>query len=164
MKLPKKIDLSTSSSPSVSQLANDIVKTISPESADSSAGGDANTEQVATLSAALVAIANQSWRIANAVVDKDSKEPKEELKAQEIKKMNKALESIDETLGGLGIKLMDRLGEPFDAGLPDQVISEEPREGIFKEHIIRTIRPTIMWHQTMVQRGEIDIAVPTDEK
>jgi hypothetical protein len=65
------------------------------------------------------------------------------------------------TFDSLGIRIIDRIGESFDAGLPDQVVTEEPREGLTREQIIRTIRPTIMWNQTMVQRGEIDIAVPS---
>ena len=165
MKRPKKIDISIIPPPSASQLSNDIVKTISPESTDSPAVGSSQSAETASLTAALIAIANQSWRISNAVIDPDSKEPREKPNAQDIKKVNKALESMGGTLEGLGIKLIDRRGEPFDAGIPEEVISEEPRAGISKERIIRTIRPTIMWQQTMVQRGEIEIAVPTtDEK
>jgi molecular chaperone GrpE (heat shock protein) len=116
------------------------------------------------LSKALIAVANQLWRITGAIIDPDSKEPKSELSAQELKKVGNALESIKETLGGLGLKIIDRLGNPFDAGFPETVVTEESQEGISKEQIIRTIRPTLMWHQTMVQRGEIDIAVPAVKK
>lgn len=164
MKPPKNIDISIIPPPSTTDLANDIMKTVTSETAEPSGEGGSQSAEVSTLSKALIAIANQSWRISNAVIDPDSKDPKEELSSREIKKMNRALESMDETLAGLGINLIDRLGEAFNTGLPDQVITEEARDGISKEQIVRTIRPTIMWHQTMVQRGEIDIAVPTTTK
>ncbi len=109
---------------------------------------------------ALIEVANQSWRIDAALTDGDTKEPKAALSTQDIKKLSKALETICECTQGLGIRVIDRCNEDFHPGLPDQVVTEEPREAISKERIIRTIRPTIMWHQTMVQRGEIDIAVP----
>ena len=161
MKPPKNIDISIIPPPSATDLANDIIKTVTPEMANPAGESESQSAEVSTLSRALIAIANQSWRITNAVIDQDSKEPKEELSSREIKKMNRALESMGETLAGLGINLIDRLGETFNTGLPDQVITEELTDGISKEQIIRTIRPTIMWHQTMVQRGEIDIAIPT---
>ena len=164
MKLPKKIDLSSIPTPSVSQLANEIIKTIEPEAAGSEGGGDPRSEEVNALSKALIMIANQSWRISNAVVDPDSKEPKEKLEPQEIKKMNNALEVTELTLKKLGIDLKDRLGEPFDVGLPYEVMTELPQDGISKERVINTIEPTIFWNRTMVQRGKIEIAVPTDKK
>ncbi|WP_395745398.1 hypothetical protein [Prosthecobacter sp.] len=110
---------------------------------------------------ALIAIANQSWRIGGALIEVETNEPKSVLSPQEIKKLSKALETICEATQALGIRVIDRCNEDFHPGLPDQVVTEEPREGISKERVIRTIRPTIMWHQTLVQRGEIDIAVPT---
>jgi phosphotransacetylase len=112
------------------------------------------------LQKALIANANQIWRISSAVIDPETKEAREELRPQEIRKVAKAVESLMETFNGLGIRIIDRLGEPFDAGLPDQVVTEEPREGLTREQIVRTIRPTIVWNATMIQRGEVDIAVP----
>jgi hypothetical protein len=164
MKIPKNIDLSVIPTPSGTQLVNEVVKIIDPEAAGSQGGGDPRSEEVAVLTKALISIANQSWRISNAVIDPDSKEPKEKLEPQEIKKMNRALEATEATLKELGIDLKDRLGEPFDVGLPYEVMTELPQDGISKERVINTIEPTISWNHTMVQRGKIEIAVPTDKK
>jgi hypothetical protein len=164
MKIPDSIDLSLVQPPSTIQLANDIVKNLS---LDLNAGAEASGSQsaeVATLSKALIVVANQLWRITGAIIDPDLKEPKSELSPQELKKVGNSLESIKETLGTLGLKIIDRVGEPFNTGLPEQVVTEEPRDSISSDRIIRTIRPTLMWHQTMVQRGEIDIAVPAVKK
>lgn len=164
MRPPDKLDLAIIQFPSPSELVTELGKTLSSDTPSDKESDGANSDSVTMLSKALVVIANQSWRISSAVLDTESKETKSELTAQDLKKIGNALEGMIEILASLGIKVVDRMGEQFNAGLPDQVVTEEPREGISKEQIIRTIRPTIMWHQTMVQRGEIDIAVPTVKK
>jgi len=133
------------------------VSCLPPSTAAEPAGADI------ALKKALVANANQVWRIASVVTDPETREPREELRPQDIRKIAKAIESFMETFDGLGIRVIDRLGEAFNAGLPDQVITEEAREGLTREQIIRTIRPTIVWNEVMLQRGEVDIAVPADK-
>ncbi len=160
MKIPDNLDLAMVAHPSAIQLASDLWQTFESESSSRQEVSGATSAEVAVLQKSLIAIANQVWRIVSAIIDTESKEAKSELSAHEIKKVGNSLESIKETLGGLGIKIIDRMGEPFNAGLPEQVVTEETQEGLSREQIIRTIRPTIMWHQTMVQRGEIDVAVP----
>ncbi len=164
MKIPVILDLSIVPPPSVIQHTNDLIKTLESEPSARRDGSGVTSAEVTVLSKALIAVANQAWRIASAVTDPDAKEPKSELSAQEIKKVGNALESIRETLEGLGLKIIDRFGEPFNTGLPEQVVTEEQWETISNDRIIRTIRPTLMWHQTMVQRGEIDIAVAAVKK
>lgn len=160
MQTPNKIDLSIVPPPSALQFSNDLLKTLESEPNANREVSGATSAEVTVLSKALISVANQAWRIAGAIIDPESKDTKSELSAQEIKKVGNALESIKETLAGLGLKIIDRMGEQFNPGLPEQVVTEEPQEGLTKEQIIRTIRPTIMWHQTMAQRGEIDVAVP----
>ena len=164
MKPPKKLDITKFEFPNAADLADKTQNSSACRPTIMRQEPSAYAAEVTMLSKALVAVANQTWRIAGAVIDPDSKEPKSELSTQEIKKVGNAFDSIKETLGELGLKIIDRFGEPFNTGLPEQVVTEEPREGISKEQIIRTIRPTIMWHQTMVQRGEIDIVVPIAKK
>ena len=164
MKPPNKIDLTIVEFPSSSEIISTLGKILSSDTPPEKQSDSVNSDNVTMLSKALVTIANQAWRISSAVIDSESKDPKHELTTQDLKKIGHALDGMMETLASLGIKVVDRLGEPFDAGLPDQVVTEEIRAGISREQIIRTIRPTIIWNQTMVQRGEIDIAVPTTEK
>lgn len=112
----------------------------------------------------LLQLTGQTWRLRTILIDSDSGEGKAELSPQDIRKLCHAVESLQVAIESLGIRVIDRCNEDFHPGLPDTVVTEEPREGISKERIIRTIRPTIMWGQTMMQRGEIDIAVPTKSK
>ncbi len=159
MKVPHELSLPQVSMPDPHQLANDLLEATAGSSG-AQTKNQGNAPDVQACMKALIEVANQSWRIDAALMDRDTKEPKAALSTQDIKKLSKALETICECIRGLGIRVIDRCNEDFHPGLPDQVVTEEPREAISKERIIRTIRPTIMWHQTMVQRGEIDIAVP----
>jgi hypothetical protein len=159
MKVPHELSLPQVSMPDTNQFANDLMKA-SAGSANMQSRVPSNDPDVQACMKALIEVANQSWRIEAALIDSETKEPKSTLSPQEIKKLSTALETICECTKGLGIKVVDRCNEDFHPGLPDQVVTEEPRDGISKERVIRTIRPTIIWNQTMVQRGEIDIAVP----
>jgi hypothetical protein len=159
MKPPEKLDLPSITFPSAVELISDASNLLSFDQ-EYKDGQEAATSAEMILQKALIANANQIWRISSAVIDPETKEAREELRPQEIRKVAKAVESLMETFNGLGIRIIDRLGEPFDAGLPDQVVTEEPREGLTREQIVRTIRPTIVWNATMIQRGEVDIAVP----
>jgi hypothetical protein len=161
MQIPKIIDLKGNPYPDTAEISDLLKSDQAPTSLPSESSRSA---EMMEFSKALISIANFHWRASVAVLDQESKEPKPELKVLDIKRIGNALEGMRGILAALGIRVIDRLGDPFNAGLPEQVVSEEPQEGISKEQIIRTIRPTIMWQQTMVQRGEIDIAVPAVKK
>ena len=164
MKIPKKIDLTALPYPDAGDLADDLKKAASHEQDGLKEKKSASAAEIKNMTNALVSITHQSWRMGAAILDPETKEPKSEFSERDIRKAAKALETITETLESLGIKVVDRKGEPFDAGLPDKVVTEEAKEGLSKEQIIKTLRPTIIWHQTMVQRGEIDIATPIETK
>jgi hypothetical protein len=163
MKPPEKIDLPAIPLPSAAELAA-VASTLLSSDQEPQRSHSASSTAEPILQKALIMNANQIWRISSVVIDPETKEAREELRPQEIRKVAKAIESLMETFNGLGIRIIDRLGEPFNPGLPDQVVTEEPREGFTREQIIRTIRPTIVWNETMIQRGEVDIAVPAKTK
>jgi len=60
----------------------------------------------------------------------------------------------------VGMEVKDRTNEPFDYGLPEKVVTTQPQEGLSKEIIIETIRPTIYWNGQIAQQGEVVIATP----
>jgi len=159
MKLPKEFDIPQIAHPSAVEMMTPAVRELmnSGKAEQKSANGDT------ALAKALISIAGQAWRLGTAVKDSETNEVKTVLSQQEIRKVANIMETINQVIIDLGIKIIDRCNQDFHPGLPDQVVTEEPKEGISKERIIRTIRPTIMWHQTMVQRGEIDIAVPVSK-
>lgn len=159
MKIPPNLDLPPPSFPIGEELVAEALRSAAPATPTSFLP-EKHVELFNRMTKALLAITNQTWRMSVPLVDRDTSEPKTELTEQELKKITKAYDIIQEIIKSLGIEVKDRTGEAFNDGLPDQIITEEPQEGITEERIIRTIRPTIIWEQTMVQRGEIDLAVP----
>ena len=162
---PKKIQVPIASFPDPREYSLKIVQMVSSSPLGGMTGANSSErESLEKLSKAMIVIANQSWRMASAIRDSDSKEPKVELTPQEIKKLSKAIEMVQETMVDLGIEIIDKQGMAFNAGMPEQVVTEEQQEALTGERILRTIRPTIMWNKRMVQPGQIDIAVPIFKK
>jgi hypothetical protein len=163
MKTPDDISIPQSQFPDAAKFAKELIDAV-PKPTSTTAPERHTPDAIHETSKALILIAGQAWRLKTAMNDPESGEMKTELSAQEMRKVANVFEAINQAIEELGIRVIDRCNQDFHPGLPDQVVTEEPRAGISKEQIIRTIRPTIMWHQTMVQRGEIDIAVPATKK
>jgi hypothetical protein len=163
MQLPKEIDLKIVSFPECKKL--DSNETIDHSGRLTNMdGGKLPDASTLNYIKALTQLSSQSWRLNNLVIDPETDQVRSELSPQDIRKLANIAEAMVEITQSSGFRVIDRCGEDFHPGLPDVVVTEEPREGISKERIIRTIRPTILHGQTMVQRGEIDIAVPTEKK
>lgn len=163
MKIPTEIDLKSIAHPN--QTVFDAQNIVNSTTRDQAAAAIpiANDTSLNNIKA-IVQFASQSWRLSGVLMDPETEQPKPELNPQDIRKLSNIAEAMQEIVQSLGVRVIDRCGEDFHPGLPDVVVTEEPREGISKERIIRTIRPTILHGQTMVQRGEIDIAVPMEKK
>ncbi len=157
MKIPSEIDLKKMALPDAGDLADELLKQQPKRDVDAKAEHVSSTQKA--MQKALISLTNDCWRAEGLVMDPETGEVKETL-TTELKRLGSTLERMKETLAELGINVIDRTGEAFNPGLPDQVITEEPKVGISTEQITRTIKPTIIWQQTMVQRGEIEIAVP----
>lgn len=162
MKIPPEIDLKSIAHPN--QDVFDVQNTDNSSQRNQAAASMPIASETALNNIkGIIQIASQSWRLGNVLMNAETEKPKIELSSQDIRKLSNIAESMQEIIQSLGIRIIDRCGEDFHPGLPDVVVTEEPREGISKERIIRTIRPTILHGQTMVQRGEIDIAVPIEK-
>jgi hypothetical protein len=156
MKIPDELAIKPQDFPS----AGHDLTSIEAKGLDPNSSVSPDADEILALRKTLIGAANQAWRMGLALLDSDTQEPKAELTSQDLRRLNQAHETLREALTGLELRIFDRCGEDFHPGLPEQVVTEEAQEGISRDRIIRTIRPTIMWHQTMVQRGEIDIAFP----
>lgn len=157
MKIPPEIDLKKMPLPDVGELATELLNQ-NPRRDDVAKAEHVSSTQIA-MQKALISLTNEYWIAEVLVIDPETGEPKETL-TTELKRLGSALERMKGILTELGIKIHDRTGETFNPGLPYQVVTEEPRVGISTEQVTRTIKPTIIWQQTTVQRGEIEIAVP----
>lgn len=88
--------------------------------------------------------------------------PGEELLA-ERKRLERNFESILVGLESFGVRVKDHTGEAYDYGQALKVVAAQPQEGIEREVVTETIRPTVYWREHIIQRGEVVIATPHEE-
>ena len=79
----------------------------------------------------------------------------------EMKRVYRHIETILETLQEIGVEVKDHTGDDFDYGLPLKVVATQPTQGITREKVVETIKPTIYWQQQIIQMGEVVIATPS---
>lgn len=100
-------------------------------------------------------IATNIWKAKAKMLDGASGEVRDEMK-----RVFRHIEGVLETLHEMGLEVKDHTGDAFDYGLPLKVITTQPTQGITRENVIETIKPTIYWQQQIIQMGEVVIATP----
>ena len=100
-------------------------------------------------------IATNAWKAKTKMLDGASREVREEMK-----RVYRHIESVLESLQTMGLEVKDHTGDAFDYGLPLKVVTTQPTQGISRECVIETIKPTIYWQQQIIQMGEVVIATP----
>jgi hypothetical protein len=107
--------------------------------------------------AVMTAIATNVWKAKSKMLDTVSGEVREEMK-----RVYRHVEAALDNLREIGLEVKDHTGDAFDYGQSLKVISTQPTQGITRETVIETIKPTIYWQQQLVQTGEVVIATPTE--
>ncbi|MEI9898153.1 MAG: hypothetical protein WDN28_30930 [Chthoniobacter sp.] len=100
-------------------------------------------------------IATNIWKARTKMLDGASGEVRDEMK-----RVYRHIEGVLETLHEMGLEVKDHTGDAFDYGLPLKVITTQPTQGITRESVVETIKPTIYWQQQIIQMGEVVIATP----
>lgn len=103
---------------------------------------------------AMADIATNVWKAKVKMLD-SSGETREEMK-RVYRHVEGALESFQE----IGLEVKGHTNDAFDYGLPLKVVTTQPTQGITKESIIETIKPTIYYQKQIIQMGEVVIATP----
>lgn len=109
---------------------------------------------------ALLSIATNAWRIRTRLSDSTTREPRDEIGTDDLRKIIRYLGSMFESLSGIGMEVKDRTGEAFDYGLPEKVVAAQPQAGLSKEIVLETLRPTIYFGRQIAQQGEVVIGTP----
>jgi hypothetical protein len=104
------------------------------------------------------AIATAAWKAQKRILDQDTGEPKEglELIYRDIQRILQALKEDN-------VSIKDCVGETYDVGLIMQALEFEPTPGINREIIKETIRPTVIFQNLVLQRGEVIVGTPIEE-
>jgi molecular chaperone GrpE (heat shock protein) len=103
----------------------------------------------------LADIATNVWRAENKMLDSCSREVRDGMKG-----VYRHIEAVLERFKEIGLEVKSHTGDPFDYGLPLKVVTTQPTPDIMKECVIETIKPTIFWHEQIIQMGEVVIATP----
>jgi hypothetical protein len=125
------------------------------DAADESSAPVQKLEVTTVFAKAVAEIATHAWKSQTKMTEPETKETKNEYKS-----VYRHIESILEGLKDMGVEIQDHTGAPFDYGLPLKVVTTQPTQGISKERVIETFKPTIYWHGQIIQMGEVVIATP----
>jgi hypothetical protein len=103
----------------------------------------------------IAAIATHVWRAKNRLIDPASGQPREE-----AKRTYRHIESTLDALAQMGVAICDQLNEPYDPGLPVNVLTFQPMPGLSRDTIVEVVRPTIIWQERVLQVGEVVVGTP----
>ena len=85
--------------------------------------------------------------------------PMEEM-PDKVRRSNRHLDAIMDTLNQGGISIKDHLHEAYDPGMFLNVAAFEPTDGISRDTIIETIKPSVYWEDRCIQSGEVIVGSP----
>ncbi|MGA3008137.1 MAG: hypothetical protein ABSE59_09630 [Opitutaceae bacterium] len=100
-------------------------------------------------------IATHVWRAKGKLVDPASGQPREE-----TRRIYRHVESTLDVLAQMGVAIRDQLNEPYDPGLPVNVLTFQPTPGLSRDMIIEVVRPTVIWQERVLQLGEVVVGTP----
>jgi hypothetical protein len=107
----------------------------------------------------VVGIATNTWKARRRMIDPISGEV-----AEDMKRVCADIERIQRCLEDLGVVVEDHTNRPYDYGLPWKVVDTKPMPGIEKEIVTETLRPTVRWHDQIVQHAEVEIGTPINKQ
>jgi molecular chaperone GrpE (heat shock protein) len=104
-------------------------------------------------------VATNAWRARGKMLDPQSGQVREEMK-----RVIRHIDAILTRLTTMGFELKDHTGDGFDYGQALRVVGTEPREGLAREEVLETMKPTIYWNGRLLQTGEVVVGTPLQGK
>jgi hypothetical protein len=120
-------------------------------SAPPSPGVDVLMKPIADVSTGL-------WRLRQQMLEPGTDRPRDEMR-----RSFRHLVSTLDALSDAGIRIQDHTNDPFRLGLSLKVLAYQPVEGLTKEKIIETIRPSIYYKDKRIQMGEVVVGTPEED-
>ncbi|MHB2149966.1 hypothetical protein ACX8XP_12980 [Calditrichota bacterium LG25] len=106
----------------------------------------------------LADLATGLWRLKQKMIKSGTNQP--------LESMNRAyrhLESIWDTVVQVGVDIKDHTGDLFDSGMSIKVLAFQPTEGLSREKIIETIKPSVYLKNKRIQMGEVIVGTPENK-
>lgn len=119
----------------------------------------AAAERSKDLTNLVAVLATGLWRIRQRILKEGNGEPPEEWR-----RLYRYVESAWDALHSAGAEVHDHTGERYVTGMALRVLAFQPREGVAGETVEETIKPSIFFRDRLIQRGEVLVTTPLDEK
>jgi hypothetical protein len=105
--------------------------------------------------ALLAEIAIGLWRMKNSLLSESpaSADVKTTRTWKHLQRLLARLERVD-------IRIQDKKGQPYDAGMALRIVSVEKRSDLHSQMIIETITPTVFHGDSILHAGEVVIGKP----
>jgi hypothetical protein len=95
------------------------------------------------------------WRLRQKMTQPGTGKPLEEMR-----RAYRHFESVWDALSNEGVVIHDHTNEDFDAGQSLKVLAFQPTQGLRRERVIETIKPTICVNDEIIQMGEVIVGTP----
>jgi hypothetical protein len=128
------------------------------EGAEGTEGKDRGGDLSETMTQMLADVGTSLWRLRVRLLQSDADPPSEEMK-RTLRHLGAAWDALHEG----GLQVVDHTGEEIpEAGhYALKMVSFQPIEGISKEKVIETLKPTIRFREQIIQIGEVIVGMPT---
>jgi hypothetical protein len=102
-------------------------------------------------------VGTEAWRMRRKMVSADTGRP-----VEETERLYRYLESMWDALERAGVEIRDHTGEVVPAGgvYSLKAVAYESVSGASREFVMETIKPTIYFHNRMIQMGEVIVGTP----
>jgi hypothetical protein len=105
----------------------------------------------------LADLATGLWRLRNKMIQPGSDRP-----LDEMRRAFTHLQSVWDALTAEGMAIHDHTGQPFQPGRSLNVLAFQPTEGLTRDTIVQTIKPTVYLKDDLVQTGEVIVGTPEE--
>ncbi|MCL2103508.1 MAG: hypothetical protein FWH21_00400 [Kiritimatiellaeota bacterium] len=110
-------------------------------------------------------IAASAWRLKGIAFMPGTDDPADGLDPKQLKDLCFHLGRLYNSLGMLGVTVLDFTGQPFHAGMPVKVVSAKPVPGLDEEVVEQTLQPTLKFTKTgECYPGEVITLKPEEEE
>jgi len=147
LKFPKEFRINDHPWPSIAGIINDI-----GTKKEASVPDDL---PIASIAHFISDIATNLWRLKQKLLYPGTNEP-----LNEVKRAYRHFESVWDDLMNVGVEIHDHTGIAYDTGLSLKVVAFQPAEGLKKETVLETIKPTIYFRGKQIQMGAVVVGRP----
>jgi len=80
--------------------------------------------------------------------------------AEKVRRMNRDVEAAADFIRQGDLEIKDHTGELYDGGMRIKVIEFQKMEGLNRDRIVETVKPTIYYKGKLLQLGEVIVGTP----